>query len=176
MLRSASRLIKKNVTGRFRPTLSLLLVGFTLLLSVLGLLFVFEASSAESYNLVGHQYYFLKQQAISLFLGAGALVAALVVPTKFWQKTAFIWFLLGLLLLVLVLIPGFGLELNGARRWFSLQGVVFQPVEFFKLALVMWSAVWMGKEPKIKTFLLITVAFSALLMLQPDMGSLLVLL
>ncbi|HCR81113.1 MAG: Bacterial cell division membrane protein [Candidatus Pacebacteria bacterium GW2011_GWB1_47_8] len=176
MLRSASRLIKKNVTGRFRPTLSLLLVGFTLLLSVLGLLFVFEASSAESYNLVGHQYYFLRQQAISLFLGSGAFVVALLLPTKFWAKTAQIWFGVGLVLLILVLVPGFGVELNGARRWFAFQGVIFQPVEFFKLALVLFSAVWMSRQLKLPTFLFLTALFSLLLLLQPDMGSLLVLL
>jgi cell division protein FtsW len=166
----------KKEKPAFHLPLRTLLIIFTTLLCLLGLLFVFEASSAESYNIAGHQYFFLRQQSFSLFLGVIAFGGALLLPVKFWQKTSVIWFLIGLLLLVLVLIPGFGLELNGARRWFMIQNRVFQPVELFKVALILFSASWLSKQPKTRTLLVLTGLFSVLLLLQPDLGSLLVLL
>jgi cell division protein FtsW len=105
-----------------------------------------------------------------------ALTVSLLLPVKVWKDTSPIWFLGGLVLLVLVLIPGVGIELNGARRWFALQGRVFQPVEFFKFALAVFSARWMAENPKPQTFLFLTLMFSVLLLLQPDLGSLLILL
>lgn len=160
----------------FAKTLDVILIGFTTLLSLIGLFFVFEASSAESYRLVGHQYLFLRQQAFSLGIGIAAAVTASLLPVALWKKAAPWIFLAGLILLVLVFIPGLGVELNGAHRWIAIQGKVFQPVEFFKFALILFSARWMGKNPKLQTFLLITGLFSLLLILQPDMGSLLILL
>jgi cell division protein FtsW len=145
-------------------------------LAILGLFFIFEASTTESYRLVGHQYHFLKQQTVALVLGLIAMFVVERWPWSFWQKTAGLWFLGGIILLILVLIPGFGVELNGAKRWFLLGGRVFQPVEFFKLALVLFSAAWMSKNPKPQSFLLFTGIFSLLLLLQPDLGSLLILL
>lgn len=148
----------------------------SLLLALLGLFFVFEASTTESYRLVGHQYHFLIQQSVALVLG---LIIAQIIkywPWKFWQKTAPIWFGVGLLLLLLVLIPGFGIELNGAKRWFLFGGRVFQPVELFKFVLVLFSAQWTAKNPKPQSFLFFTGIFSLLMLLQPDLGSLLILL
>ncbi|HEX9817522.1 MAG TPA: FtsW/RodA/SpoVE family cell cycle protein [Patescibacteria group bacterium] len=153
-----------------------LLLTLTIMLAFFGLFFIFEASSSESFRLVGHQYHFLKQQAISLSLGLGALVGALILPSTWWEKTAHWWLWLGFLLLVLVLVPSFGVELNGARRWFAIQDRVFQPVEFFKLSLILFYARWLTTTPKVTTFLLLTVVFSSLLLLQPDLGSLLILL
>lgn len=156
--------------------LSVVLVGLAFVLALLGLFFIFEASSAESYRLVGHQYFFLRQQAVSLGIGLGALFVGWWLPSSVWKKMAPWLFLGGVVLLIAVLIPGIGVELNGAKRWLSLQGRLFQPVEFFKLALVLFSAVWMTKRPKPGAFVFLTALFSLLVILQPDMGSLLVLL
>lgn len=160
----------------FSKTLDMVLIGFAAVLSLVGLFFVFEASSAESYRLVGHQYFFLRQQSLSLGIGVVVAVIASFFPISFWKKITPWMFLGGLLLLLLVFIPGLGVELNGAHRWISLQGRVFQPVEFFKLALILFSALWMSKNPKLQTFLLVTGFFSLMVILQPDMGSLLILL
>ncbi|NCN45099.1 MAG: hypothetical protein COU63_00835 [Candidatus Pacebacteria bacterium CG10_big_fil_rev_8_21_14_0_10_36_11] len=157
-------------------SLEKMIMLLTFFLSLIGLFFVFEASTTESYRLVGHQYHFLKQQGISLTLGLIILFITKHWPFSFWQKTAPLWFGLGLLILFLVLIPGFGVELNGARRWFLFGGRVFQPVEFFKFALILFSASWMSKNPKPQSFLFFTGIFSLFLLLQPDMGSLLILL
>ncbi|OGJ38624.1 MAG: hypothetical protein A2383_00065 [Candidatus Pacebacteria bacterium RIFOXYB1_FULL_39_46] len=166
---------KKPDQQRWKLPISLV-ISLTAILSLLGLFFIFEASSLESFRLVGHQYYFLKQQAVSLLLGALVFGGTLLLPSALWQKTARWWFLIGLIILVLVLIPGFGVELNGARRWFMIGDKVFQPVEFFKLSLILFYAQWLAKEIKLSAFLFLMALFSTLMLLQPDMGSLLILL
>lgn len=171
--RSKSRSVSQNKSSF---PLEKLLLFTTVFLSILGLFFIFEASTTESYRLVGHQYHFLKQQSIALLLGLVAIFITSRWPFSFWKKTASLWFIAGIILLVLVLIPGFGIELNGAKRWFMLGGRAFQPVEFFKFVLILFSAHWMSKNPKPQTFLFFTGLFSLLLLLQPDLGSLLILL
>src|SRR5690606_32140145 len=78
------------------------LFWLTAFLSLLGLFFIFEASSAESYRLVGNQYHFLRQQALSLSVGGALALCAWLVPVSFWKKIANIGFLAGIILLILV--------------------------------------------------------------------------
>lgn len=172
----ASRKSAQSAIVNLPRSLDSWLLILTLLLSALGLFFILEVSGAESFSLVGHQYYFFRQQALALGVGLVAMVVGRLLPTSFWQRTAPLWFGLGLVLLVIVLIPGLGVELNGARRWFAFQGRIFQPVELFKFALVAFSSWWMAREPRTSTLLIFTTIFSILLLLQPDMGSLLILL
>jgi cell division protein FtsW len=147
----------------------------TLVLCGLGLLFVYEASVAEAFTMIGDQYYFLKQQSLRLALGLLFMVVASRVPMKVWQKTAVLWYFLGLALLVAVFIPGIGLELNGAKRWLSLGSFVLQPIEIMKLGIVLYFADWMSKHQKVGPFLVLTGIPAVLTILQPDLGSLLVL-
>jgi len=84
---------KKPDQQRWKLPISLV-ISLTAILSLLGLFFIFEASSLESFRLVGHQYYFLKQQAVSLLLGALVFGGTLLLPSALWQKTAWIHTLL----------------------------------------------------------------------------------
>jgi cell division protein FtsW len=147
----------------------------TLVLCGLGLLFVYEASVAEAFAMVGDQYYFLKQQGIRLAIGLFLMLIASRIPMKLWQKTAVLWYFLGLALLIAVFVPGIGLELNGAKRWLDLGGFVIQPIEVMKLGLVLYFADWMSKHQKVGPFLVLTGLPAILTILQPDLGSLLVL-
>jgi len=155
----------------------LVLFILTIFLSLLGLFFVFEASIAESYASFGHPYHFVKQQSMWFALGLFALTAASLIPMKFWKKTAFVWYLLSLVLLILVFIPGIGMELNGAKRWFSFGNLPsIQPIEFVKFSLITFFASWMSKHQRLEPFLFLTAIPALLIILQPDLGSLLVLL
>jgi len=114
-----------------------------LLLLTFGMVMVYSASiaTAEASKLTGgNTAYFLQRQA--LFLGLGAIVGMLVfqVPMRLWQQVAPWLFLLGVALLVLVLVPGVGREVNGARRWMSLGFANAQPSEFVKLFVVLYGA------------------------------------
>lgn len=149
----------------------------TVLISSLGLLFVFESSVAESFLTFGTAYHYVKSQAMWLALGYVILFVASFTPIKLWKKFSPIFFFGALITLVLVFIPHIGLKLNGANRWFSLFGLVtIQPVEFAKLALVTFFATWMTKHQRLMPFAFLTSMPTLLLILQPDLGSTLIFL
>lgn len=151
-------------------------IGLTVFLSILGLLWVFEASVAESYSLFQEPYHFVKQHALGLVIGFIALIINTFIPTKLWIKYARPLFLGGLLSLILVLIPGIGTELNGARSWFFVGGVSIQPIELFKFIIIVYLSSWLAEHQRIQPFLGAIGITSVLVMLQPDLGSLLVVL
>lgn len=158
------------------PRLTWRLLFLSLLLSVIGLIFVFEASVAESFNLFGEPYHFVRLQAIRLVVGLVALGMVKFLPLKIWSKLSGFFYLGAVILLVMVFIPGIGAEFNGARRWLSLGGMMFQPVEVAKLGIVVFYSSWMKKHQKLAPFLFLTAVPSLLLILQPDFGSLLIIL
>jgi len=119
------------------------LLWAALLLLAIGLVMVYSASIAlaeTSRFTGGRSTYFLLRHA--LFLGVSMVAAMLVfqLPMRLWQQASPWLFLLGVGLLVLVLVPGLGREVNGARRWLSLAVVNLQPSEFMKLAAVLYAA------------------------------------
>lgn len=150
--------------------LTLLILSLTLL----GLLFVFDASVAEAFNTFGDQYHFLKQHLAWIGIGLITMFTAKLIPLSFWKKTAKLFFILGLVSLVLVFVPGIGREFNGAHRWIFIGSFRFQPVEAFKLVLVTFFAQWMSEHQKLIPFLFTTGLTALLIILQPDLGSLLV--
>ena len=152
------------------------LVIILVLLSLVGLFFVFQASTIESFNLYGHQYYFITRQIIWLLIGVIAFLIAYFTPIKFWLKIAPFVYLITFLALVLTLVPSIGIEVNGAKRWIDLGITSFQPVEFFKLGLIVFFASWLKKHQRILPFIFLISLPAVILLLQPDIGSLLVIL
>lgn len=146
------------------------------ILCSLGLFFVFEASTAESFQMVGNAYHFLSQQSKWMAIGLISFAIGWWVPTEIWKKTALIWYGVALVALVAVFIPGIGLELNGANRWLSIGGFVAQPAEFLKFAILIFFASWLSKHQRLGAFLLFLGAPALLVLLQPDLGSLLIVL
>ncbi len=156
-----------------------------LLLMAIGLVMVYSASiataEASRYTGANPAYYLLRH---TVFLGA-ALFWAIVVfllPVRFWQKCAPLAFLASLALLVLVLVPGIGREVNGARRWLDLGAITVQPSELVKLAAVLYAADYtVRKHAVLKSFrrgllpmLGVMMFVSWLLLREPDFGALVV--
>ena len=119
----------------------------------LGLVMVYSASVAlpdsPKYKLYSPTF-FLSRHALSLAI---AFVAALVVvqlPIKLWERAAPWLFVGSLVLLALVLIPGLGKGVNGARRWLPLGVMNFQPSELAKLAMAMYAASYMVRKMDVK--------------------------
>ena len=153
-----------------------------LLLAAAGLVMVYSASieTAGASRFTGHNSaYFLARQAV--FLGVAVLAATTVflVPMRLWQKTAPWLFLCAVLTLVLVLVPGIGREVNGARRWLDLRAFNIQPSELVKLAVVLYAADYtVRKHAVLKSFrkgllpmLAVMLLVSWLLLREPDFGA-----
>ena len=159
-----------------------MLLWVTLILLGLGLVMVYSASIAiaEADKAVGHQStYYLIRQAIFIVVGLVAALVTFQVPVVGWQKMAPYLFLLGLFLLVLVLIPGVGRNVNGSQRWLSLFVINLQPSELMKLFAAMYVADYaVRKAPQmdsiVKGFLpmvAVMVLVGFLLLREPDFGA-----
>src|SRR5262245_36492289 len=156
-----------------------------LLLLAAGLVMVYSASiaTAEASRYAGHNpAYFLMRHTVFLGIALCAAVAVFLLPSRVWQQAAPWLFAGGLLLLVLVLIPGVGREVNGARRWLNLYAVSVQPSELMKLAVVLYAADYtVRKHAVLQSFkrgllpmLGVMLAVAWLLLREPDFGALVV--
>ena len=158
------------------------LVWTTLILMLLGLVMVYSASiaTAEASRFTGHRpTYFLVRQA--LFLGIGLIAALMIfqVPVRTWQRLSPWLFVCGILSLVLVLIPGVGREVNGARRWLSFGVANLQPSEFMKLAAVLYASDYTARKSALMhsfkngllPLLAVMLLAGWLLLREPDFGA-----
>ncbi|WP_103966668.1 putative lipid II flippase FtsW [Nitrosomonas ureae] len=157
------------------------LVWSALLLLSIGLVMVYSASIAIAEAQFGPDragYYLWRHSA---YLGLGLIMGliAFQVPMQVWQKYIAYLFMIGVLLLILVLVPGIGHEVNGSQRWISLYVVNIQPSEYMKLFMVLYAADYVNRKAADlnslqKGFLPITVLLSivgSLLLLEPDFGA-----
>jgi cell division protein FtsW len=151
-------------------------------LLTLGLVMVYSASiaTAESARVTGGEAtYYLARHAAFVGAGLAAGLAAFQVPMRAWQRAAPWLFVAGVVLLALVLVPGIGREVNGARRWLPLGIVNFQPSELMKLAVVLYAADYaVRKHALLHSFrrgllpmLAVMLVVGWLLLREPDFGA-----
>jgi cell division protein FtsW len=156
-----------------------------LLLATLGLVMVYSASisTAEASRYTGNNpAWYLARHGLSLGAALAAAIAVFLVPARLWQKSAALLFVGCVALLVLVLVPGFGREVNGARRWLDLPAFSLQPSELMKLAAVLYAADYTTrKHAVLKSFrkgllpmLAVMLLVAWLLLREPDFGALVV--
>lgn len=157
-------------------SLRTIFILLTLLLSIIGLIFVFESSVAESYREFAQPYHYVKLQSIRFIIGMIAMILVSFIPPTVYKKLAFPSFLATLALLAATLIPGIGTEIHGAKRWLGIGSFYFQPVEIMKLSLSIYFASWMTKHQRLAPFLFFLGLPVLILILQPDLGSILVVL
>jgi cell division protein FtsW len=153
----------------------------TVLLGI-GLVMVYSASIAiaEGSRGTGHQpMYYLLRHGAYVALSVVAALAVFQIPSHAWQRAAPYLFLLGLGLLVLVLVPGVGREVNGSRRWFSLYIVNLQASELMKFAVLTYAADYtVRKAAFMDSFrrgflpmLMVMLLTGGLLLREPDLGA-----
>src|SRR5512135_1189902 len=110
------------------------------LLLVLGLVMVLSASSVRSYAQSGSSFAVFVKQAIWVGIGLPVLVVASRLPVRVFRWLAYPLLAVTFMLLLVVLIPGVGVSINGARRWIGVGAYTVQPSEIAKLALALWGA------------------------------------
>lgn len=151
-------------------------------LIAVGFLLVASASMSISDKLYHNPFHFLIHQAIYLGLGTAVAVVTLKIPLKFWQESGGYLLLASIFLLILVLIPGIGKQVNGSIRWIRLGPIALQVSEFAKFAITIYSAGYLlrrqdevraGVKGFIKPLVIIGL-LSGLLLLEPDFGAVVV--
>ncbi len=180
--RAVSRLLRPAAPAR---ELDPLLLWSAAALLLIGLVMVYSASIAiaEGSRFTGYQsHYFLLRHGVYLALGVAVGLLAFQVPMVRWEQAAPWLFMVGVVLLVLVLIPGIGREVNGARRWIDLGPVNLQPSELMKVFVALYAADYTVRKLDAiasfkRAFLPMTgviVLVGCLLLMEPDFGALVV--
>jgi cell division protein FtsW len=155
----------------------------TMLLLLYGLVMAYSASSAQAFFEYGSSFHFVGRQLVFAMLGLAAMWTLAHVDYAWYRRLAYPLAGLALAALALVLAPGIGTSVNGARRWIVVGGVGLQPSELAKLAAVILVASLIVRRPlevtRIGRFLLLSVIgivpAAGLIMLEPDLGTTLVL-
>lgn len=159
------------------PDFILVIVTFTLL--ALGLVMVYSASAVWAQYKFNDSFFFAKRQLLFAGLGFAAMYLTMNVDYWTWRKWAKPLLIVCFVLLLIVLIPGIGVERNGSRSWIGVGAFSIQPSEFIKLALIAFLAKFLSEKQRYITTIkkgiapslsLVFFAF-ALIMLQPDLGT-----
>ena len=158
--------------------LSALLIALALIIGI-GLVMVGSASVAVADRLTDDPMYFFYRQAIFALIGLVAGFTVLHVPLRVWQANTFTLLGAGLLLLLLVLIPGIGHAVNGARRWIDIGPVAMQASEPARFCLILYVAGYAARRQfdlatswggLFRPMFFMALA-SFLLLLEPDFGA-----
>ena len=154
------------------------LLAITAVLVAMGLMMVFSASGIFAERMQADTYYFFKRQMVYVLVGGVALVIAASMPRSLMNRLHYPALFVSVALLVLCLGGPFAAEAKGAHRWLGYGRLRLQPMEFAKIALVLYLAYFMSsKQAIIKTFskgvippFMITGVLCWLLLKQPDFG------
>lgn len=152
-----------------------ILMGAVLTLVCCGLVFVYSASWYSAYNDYGNQYYFLFKQSIGAIVGLVAMVVCMLCNIQWIKKLWIVAIVMSVVLLLLVFVPGIGIENYGATRWIGFGGFSIQPSEIAKFAYVLFCAVYMSRRDMSKLAnaivpILVGFVLCVLIILEPNMS------
>lgn len=162
----ASKLLIRNKF--FIPILTI-----PIILSFVGLIFIFEASAVNSARQFGDSFHYLKSQMVWIFFGLIIMTFFSFIDYHKLYFLSFISLIATTILLVVVLIPGIGYQAGGARRWLDFGFFNLQPTELAKFSIILYLSSWFSKKEKQRFLPFITlIGFLVfLIILQPDMGT-----
>lgn len=160
------------------------LIGIIVFLTVFGLIMISSAGVARGLEKFNDPYYYLKHQFLLGVLPGLALCFILAkINYKVWKKYAPTLLFISIVLLVLVFIPGIGADWGSAHSWINLFGFSIQPSEIVKLTFLLYLAAWLSSKEKhhlkdlqygFAPFLVILAVIAGLLYLEPDTGSMMI--
>jgi len=163
--------VRKNRLSQNLKKPDRVLFIITLLLTVIGLIAVADASAPIAVRDFSDKYFFVKQQLGWAAFGLILFFIFLRVNYRFWEKIATPLFLTSIAFLIMVFVPGLGAKFLGAKRWLIIGPYSFQPSEFLKLAIAIYIAKLAVNNKKIKAYFLPVIIVALLIMLQPDLGT-----
>jgi len=144
----------------------------------IGIVMIYSSSAIQAQERFNDPAFFLKRQILWVLLGTMGLLLAMNVDYRSWERYAPILLLGSLLLLLLVLVPGVGIKINGARRWLRFAGLSFQPSELAKFSLIVFLARFFARKSErvarvegFLTLLLLVGVFFLLIALEPNIGT-----
>jgi len=134
---------------------------------------IYEASNVVAYRDFGDKYYFIKEQAMWFLIGFIGLVVASFVNYKNYYQLSLPLLLVTIISLGAVFIPGVGIKALGASRWINLGNFNFQPSELAKLSIILYFSAWFSQKEKRRflPFLLLILLVVGLVIIQPDLGT-----
>jgi len=173
-----------RVSQKPMPLYDRWLLVAALSLTAMGLLMVASTSIVISEKSFHQPFHFLTRQAV--FLGVGCMLGLLVMRIEVarWQQMSMVLLISSVVLLITVLIPGIGHEVNGSMRWIGIGGFGLQVSEFAKLGVIVYLASYITRHQQavqtqvsgfVKPMLVLAVV-GALLLKEPDFGAVVVLL
>ena len=174
MTRAAQRPVLVPRTGL--PVWDWQLLAVILALVSVGLVFVYSASIPYAGEKLADPEFFLRRQELYVLVAALAIAIVSQIPVDFWRRAALPLTLLGIGLLVLVLIPGIGREVNGSLRWLTVGGLRLQPSEWVKVAFVLYLALLLTRRDRDSVVpllgpLVVLLFITLLLLTEPDLGA-----
>ncbi len=151
----------------------LVLVASVVFLTIFGLFMIYDASSFVAFRDFADKYHFVKDQIFWIFLGFLALIFFANFNYHRFHNLAVPLLIGSIVLLFMVFIPGLGLRLLGANRWVDFRLFTIQPSEVVKLSLAIYLSAWFSTKEKgrLSAFLLLIGLVLSLIILQPDMGT-----
>lgn len=155
-----------------RLPLTILIAG--ILMACFGLIAIYDASVIDAYRTFGDKFHYVKQQSVWILIGIVVATITASIPVQLIKKYAHVLYGFTLFLMVIVLIPGIGSKLLGARRWIDIGFTVIQPSELLKITLAIYLAKWLEEDRTLKQFLILLSINLVLIMLQPDLGTALI--
>jgi cell division protein FtsW len=176
---SQTLLPAESIATPTAPTWDLTLFGVALILSAFGLVMVYSASAVYAMGRFGSDTHFALRQLVYLGVGLVAMVVALQLDYHFWARFSRPLLIASVVLLIVVLVPGLGVRVGGAQRWFRLGPLSLQPSELAKLGLIFYLATILADENRrLKALgtgfvapLLVVGLVAGLTLLQPDLGT-----
>lgn len=140
-------------------------------IALIGLLAIYDASVVDAFKSFNDKFHYIKQQGAWLVIGILVALITSNIPISLIKKYTPAFFIISLILMFVVLIPGISPKLMGARRWIVLGPIVLQPSELIKISLILYLAKWLEVPRDLKQFLALLGLIMALIMLQPDLGT-----
>lgn len=161
----------------------LIVLTLTFTLLIFGLVGIYSSSKVWAKYLYDDSFYYFKRQFIFILIGLILLFIGSRINKKHLYKYSNLLLLFGLILLILVLIPGIGVERNGSRSWFAIGSLAIQPAEIFKVCMIIYASKYLSSNYEsskkfystIIPLLIVTLIGFGLIMFQPDLGTGLVL-